>query len=102
MYKVLILEFVSRLLPPPLHLLVLASLSGFFNGLNRAVIGFALAEAAFAFALAGAFYIMSGITGNERHRQYAATALYAALAGLAFALLSNTVATMVSNAANGQ
>ena len=87
---------------PSVHVLLLATLSGFFNGLNHDVIGFALAEAAFAFALAGAFYIMSGITGNERHRQYAATALYAALAGLAFAFLSNTVATLVGNAASGQ
>ena len=31
--------------------LVMASLTGFFNALNRDVIGFALAEAAFAFAL---------------------------------------------------
>lgn len=81
---------------------VLASIAGFFNGLNRDVIGFALAEAAFAFAMSAAFYIMSGVTGNERHRQYAVTSLYAALAGLAFALLSNTVATLVNNAALGQ
>jgi hypothetical protein len=102
MHKLIPLAFTLRLVPPPLHPLVLASISGFFNGLNRDVIGFALAEAAFAFALAGAFYIMSGITGNERHRQYAATALYAALAGLAFAFLSNTIAQLVSNAAAGQ
>ena len=82
--------------------LVLGSIAGFFNALNRDVIGFALAEAAFAFALSASFYILSGITGNERHRQYAVSSLYAALAGLALALLSNTVAGLVSGAASGQ
>ncbi|HVU68914.1 MAG TPA: hypothetical protein VHD63_17390 [Ktedonobacteraceae bacterium] len=82
--------------------LVLGTVAGFFNTLNRDVIGFALAEAAFAFAFAAAFYIIGGITGNERAHQHALQALYAALAGLALATLSNTITTLVSHAASGQ
>src|SRR5262245_2379882 len=82
--------------------LVLGSISGFFNGLNRDVLAFALSESAFACAFAAAFYIIGGITGNERDHHRAITALYAALAGLALALLSNTITTLVSNAASGQ
>ena len=88
--------FAVRMVP------VLGDISGFFNNLNKDVTGFALAAAAFFFALAAIFYMASGMTGNERTRSQAVGWLYAACAGVALAILSTTIATLVWNAANGQ
>jgi hypothetical protein len=79
-----------------------SSVTQFFHLMNRWVIGVALSEAAFFFALAAIFYIASGFTGNERARSHATEALWAALAGLVLALLSNVITNVFSSAANGQ
>jgi hypothetical protein len=81
---------------------VLGSVSGFFNTLNRDVVGIALSAGAFFFAMAAIFYMASGATGNERTRAQAVGWLYAACAGVALAILSNTITTLVSHAATGQ
>ena len=83
-------------------LLVLASIQGFFDNLYGQLLLFALAMATFFFALAAILYIASGVTGNERTKLHAIGALYAALVGLALALLAGTVAGIINGAAKGQ
>lgn len=81
--------------------LVLGDLKGFFGNLYNQLTIFALAMAVFFFAWAAILYMASG-TGNERTKTHALQALYAALGGLALALLAQTVAGIVNTAANGQ
>lgn len=81
--------------------LVLGDLSGFFSNLYNQLTAFALAMSVFFFAWAAILYMASG-TGNERTKTHALQALYAALGGLALALLAQTVAGIVHTAANGQ
>lgn len=76
------------------------SISDFFNGLYGKLTIFALAVATFFFAWAAILYMASG-TGNERAKQHAQSALYAALVGLALALLAGTVAGIINSAALG-
>ena len=83
-------------------LLVLASIQGFFDNLYAQLMIFALAMATFFFALAAILYTASGITGNERTKTHAIGALYAALVGLALAILAGTIAGIINGAAKGQ
>lgn len=76
-----------------------ADISTFFNNLTKDLLVFALAMAGFFFALSALLYMSSGATGNERTRQHAIGALYAALGGLALALLSGSIAALVNGAA---
>ena len=78
------------------------AVSTFFNTLTTDLTIFALAMAGFFFALSALFYMASGATGNERTRSHAVSALYAALAGLALALLAGSIAALVNNAATGK
>lgn len=73
----------------------------FFNNLYGKLTAFALALSTFFFAWAAVLYGASG-TGNERAKQHAQAALYAALVGLALALLAGVVAGLISAAAKGQ
>ena len=73
----------------------------FFNNLYGKLTAFALAVSTFFFAWAAVLYGASG-TGNERAKQHAQAALYAALVGLALALLAGVVAGLISTAASGQ
>ncbi|HVT97549.1 MAG TPA: hypothetical protein VHE33_08575 [Acidobacteriaceae bacterium] len=77
------------------------AISAFFGRLTADLTVFALAMAGFFFALSALFYMASGATQNERTRQHAISALYAALGGLALALLAGTVALLINNAATG-
>jgi hypothetical protein len=78
------------------------NISNFFGRLSNDLLIFALTMAGFFFALSALFYMSSGATGNERTRQHAISALYAALAGLALALLAGSIAALVNNAALGK
>lgn len=78
-----------------------SNITNFFASLTADLMLFALAMAAFFFALAALLYMASGATGNERTRTHAVNSLYAALAGLGLALLAGSVAGIVSNAAGG-
>jgi hypothetical protein len=78
-----------------------ASISAFFGRLTADLTGFALGMAGFFFALSALFYMASGATNNERTRQHAIASLYAALGGLALALLAGTIALLVNNAVTG-
>lgn len=78
-----------------------ADITNFFTQLTADLTVFALAMAGFFFALAALFYIAAGATGNERTRSHAVNSLYAALAGLALALLAGTITLLVKNAATG-
>jgi ABC-type transport system involved in multi-copper enzyme maturation permease subunit len=75
------------------------AIGAFFGTLTQDLTVFALAMAGFFFTLAALFYMASGATGNERMRQHAISSLYAALAGLALALLGASIAALVSDAA---
>lgn len=77
------------------------SISDFFGRLTTDLTVFALAMAGFFFALSALFYMASGATQNERTRQHAVSSLYAALGGLALALLAGTIALLVNNAVTG-
>lgn len=82
------------------HALVLlgdTSISDFFGTLYGKLIGIALAVSTFFFAWAAILYTASG-TGNERAKQHAQGALYAALIGLGLALLAGTIAGIVKSA----
>ena len=70
----------------------------FFGNLYGKLTAFALALSTFFFAWAAILYGASG-AGNERAKQHAQTALYAALIGLALALLAGVVAGLISSAA---
>ncbi len=97
------LDIRPRLGPQLLHsLFVLGDIAGFFNNLYGQLTLFALAMATFFFAWAAILYTASGITGNERTKTHAIGALYAALVGLALAILAGTVAGIISTAATGQ
>lgn len=74
------------------------NISTFFGTLTKDLTAFALTMAGFFFALSALFYMASGATQNERTRQHAVSSLYAALGGLALALLAGTIALLVSNA----
>lgn len=97
-------EDVQTRLGPQLvrHLLVLGDIAGFFIHLYAQLILFALAMATFFFAWAAILYTASGMTGNERTKTHAIGALYAALVGLALAILAGTVAGIINTAAAGQ
>lgn len=73
----------------------------FFTNLSADLTIFALAMAGFFFGLSALFYMASGATGNERTRQHAISSLYAALVGLALALLASSIAALVNSAAGG-
>lgn len=73
----------------------------FFDSLYGKLTAFALALSTFFFAWAAVLYGASG-TGNERAKQHAQAALYAALVGLALALLAGVVAGLINAAASGQ
>jgi len=82
--------------------LVLGSVSQFFtNLLNQGITPMALAAATFFFAWAAVLYMSAG-TENTRRIEMAKGALYAALTGLALALLANTIAGIINTAAAGQ
>lgn len=83
-------------------LVILGDIAGFFSNLYTDLLVFALAMSTFFFAWAALLYGASGTSGNERTKQHAMSALYAALIGLALALLAGTVASIVSGAAAGQ
>ncbi len=80
--------------------LVLGSIGQFFTNLETDVVAFALAASTFFFAWAAILYMTSG--ENQRRIDYAKTSLYAALTGLALALLAGTIAGLVNSAASGQ
>jgi len=80
--------------------LVLGSISQFFANLQTDVVAFALAASTFFFAWAAILYMTAG--ENQRRIEYAKTSLYAALTGLALALLAGTIAGLVHAAASGQ
>jgi hypothetical protein len=82
------------------YLFVFGSIAQFFNNLEADVITFALAASTFFFAWAAILYMTSG--ENQRRIDYAKMTLYAALTGLALALLAGTIASLVNSAAAGQ
>lgn len=77
------------------------AIQAFFTNLTTDLTFFALAMAAFFFALAAIFYMAAGATGNERTRTHAISSLYAALAGLGLALMSGAIAALVNEAFPG-
>ena len=79
---------------------IIASITQFFNNLEGDVVVFALAASTFFFAWAAILYMTSG--ENQRRIDYAKMSLYAALTGLALALLAGTIAGLVNSAARGQ
>jgi hypothetical protein len=81
---------------------ILGDIAGFFTNLYGQITLFALAFSTFFFAWAALLYGASGTSGDQRARAHAMGALYAALAGLALALLAGTVAGIISTAAKGQ
>ncbi len=82
-------------------LLALADIATFFTNLYNKLTLFALAMSIFFFAWAALLYMAGGV-GNERNKTHALGALYAALGGLALALLAKTVGGIVDAAAQGQ
>jgi TorA maturation chaperone TorD len=64
------------------------------------VFGSIQAMATFFFAWAALLWMTSG--NNERNKAHAQGALYAALGGLALALLAQTISGLVNTAAQGQ
>lgn len=93
---------VLRFAPPPPPSGDTQPIKAFFDGLTADLTLFALAMAGFFFALSALFYMASGATGNERARQHAISSLYAALVGLALALLAGSIAALVNTAAGGK
>ena len=84
--------------PPP----GATTIQTFFTNLSADLLFFSFAMAGFFFGLSALFYMASGATGNERTRQHAISALYAALAGLALALLASSITALISSAAGGK
>ena len=81
--------------------LVVASVVNFFDNLmNEFITPTALAIATFFFAWAALLYMTSG--HNLRRSEQARDALYAALTGLALALLAATIAQIIATAAYRQ
>ena len=76
-------------------------ISTFFDRLTNDLTVFALAMAGFFFALSALLYMSAGATGNERTRSHAIGSLYAALVGLALALLAGSFALLINNAVTG-
>lgn len=87
---------------PLRFLFVLGDIAGFFANLYADLLAFGVAWTTFFFAWAALLFGSSGTTGNERTRQHAMNALYAALAGLALVILSGTIAGIINTAAAGQ
>src|SRR3984893_8866370 len=81
-------------------LIVLGTIDGFFTNLYNVLTGFALAMATFFFAWAALLYMTAN--QNENHRTQAKSNLYIALGGLALAILAQTIAGLINNAAQGQ
>src|SRR5258707_15767301 len=82
-------------------IIVLGSIQGFFSNLYTDLTVFALAMSTFFFAWAALLFMTAG-TNNERNRTHAQSALYAALGGLALAILAQTISGLVNTAAQGQ
>ncbi len=78
-----------------------SSIGTFFDRLTTDLTVFALSMAGFFFSLSALFYMASGATGNERTRTHAVSSLYAALVGLALALLAGSIAALVNSAVTG-
>jgi hypothetical protein len=75
------------------------SIQQFFGNLTTDLFGFILTAAIFALAWAAFLYMFSG--ENERRIQQAKFWLYAAMVGLAVALLGPTIAGLINTAAGG-
>ncbi len=84
---------------PVRTLFILSDIVSFFNNLYRDLLFFSVSMSTFFFAWAALLYGASGTSGNERTKQHAMSALYAALIGLALALLAGTIAGIVDSAA---
>jgi hypothetical protein len=82
-------------------LVTLADITTFFTNLYSKLSVISVAIAVFFFAWAALLYMTSG-AGNERNKAHALGALYAALGGLALALLAKTIGGIVETAAQGQ
>src|SRR5258707_12946072 len=80
--------------------LVVGRISQCFADLQTDVVAFALAASTFFFAWAAILYMTSG--ENQRRIDYAKMSLYAALTGLALALLAGTTSGLGNGAASGQ
>jgi hypothetical protein len=78
------------------------SISDFFSNLYGQITLCALAVCTFFFALAAMLYAASGVTGDQRARAHAQSALYIALGALALTLLAGTIAGTIVTAAGGQ
>lgn len=94
-----VLHAGGRFEEPLRFLFILGDIASFFNNLYTDLIFFSLAMSTFFFAWAALLYGASGTSGNERTKQHALSSLYAALIGLALALLAGTVAGIVDSAA---
>jgi Type IV secretion system pilin len=94
---------VAMHLPATVVLFVLAaggtSIQAFFNNLTNDVFGFILTASIFALGWAAFLYMFAG--ENERRLQSAKFWLYAAMIGLAVALLGPTIAGLINTAAGG-
>lgn len=75
------------------------SIQAFFNNLTNDVFGFILTASIFALGWAAFLYMFAG--ENERRLQSAKFWLYAAMIGLAVALLGPTIAGLINTAAGG-
>lgn len=75
------------------------SIQQFFGTLTTDLFGFILTASIFALAWAAFLYMFSG--ENERRIQQAKFWLYAAMVGLAVALLGPTIAGLINTAAGG-
>jgi hypothetical protein len=82
--------------------LVLGTIAGFFNNLYGQLCLFAMAMTIFFFAWAAILYGASGTSNDPRTKAHAISALYAALAGLALALLAGSAAAIILTSAAGQ
>jgi|SRR5581483_6583974 len=91
----------ARAVLPPMPVVLGAgpiTIEQFFTSLYGKLLTFVVAVSTFFFAWAALIYGASG-TSNERAKQHAQAALYAALAGLALALLAGAIAASISSAA---
>lgn len=88
---------------PHMHIILGAgpiTIEQFFTSLYGKLTAVAVAVSTFFFAWAALLYGASG-TSNDRAKQHAQAALYAALVGLALALLAGVIAGLVGNSAGG-
>lgn len=91
-----------HLLPAFMPLVLAAggtSIQQFFANLTNDLFGFVLTASIFALAWAAFLYMFAG--ENERRLQSARFWLYAAMIGLAVALLGPTIAGLINTAAGG-